>query len=135
MTDRSPAPASTDLMLGARPAAGGAAAVSALDRELFGELESLARYIRHARQEIAAIRPGAIAGNEIRSATDELDAVIGDTESATHRIMDNCDAIAAIAADLDAEPRTALNAAVTGIFEACNFQDITGQRITKVVRT
>ena len=109
--------------------------VSSTDLKLYGELESLARYIQHAKREIAAIRPDDISSEHIASATDELDAVIGATEDATNQIMDSCDVISAIAAKVDPEPRAELTQAVTRIFEACNFQDITGQRITKVVRT
>ncbi len=36
---------------------------------------------------------------------------------------------------LDGEPATQLQDATTRIYEACGFQDITGQRITKVVNT
>ena len=61
--------------------------------------------------------------------------MVGATEDATNQIMDSCDVISAIAAKVDPEPRAELTQAVTRIFEACNFQDITGQRITKVVRT
>jgi chemotaxis protein CheZ len=109
--------------------------VSANDLKLYGELESLARYIQHAKREIAAIRPDDIGGEHIASATDELDAVVGATEDATNKIMDSCDEIGGIAGKVDPENGAALNQAVTRIFEACNFQDITGQRITKVVRT
>lgn len=109
--------------------------VSSSDLKLYGELELLARYIQHAKREIAAIRPDDINSEHIASATDELDAVVGATEDATNQIMDSCDVISAIAAKVDPEPRAELTQAVTRIFEACNFQDITGQRITKVVRT
>ena len=109
--------------------------VSSSDLKLYGELESLARYIQHAKREIAAIRPDDINSEHIASATYELDAVVGATEDATNQIMDSCDVISAIAAKVDPEPRAELTQAVTRIFEACNFQDITGQRITKVVRT
>jgi chemotaxis protein CheZ len=107
--------------------------VSSSDLKLYGELESLARYIQHAKREIAAIRPDDINSEHIASATDELDAVVGATEDATNQIMDSCDVISAIAAKVDPEPRAELTQAVTRIFEACNFQDITGQRIGKVV--
>jgi chemotaxis protein CheZ len=108
---------------------------SGVDLTIYRELEALARYIHHARREIAAIGPDDLNAQHIQSATDELDAVVGATEDATNRIMDVCDEIGAIAARVDQENGAALNAAVTSIFEACNFQDITGQRITKVVRT
>ena len=56
--------------------------VSSSDLKLYGELESLARYIQHAKREIAAIRPDDINSEHIASATDELDAVVGATGAA-----------------------------------------------------
>jgi chemotaxis protein CheZ len=105
------------------------------NRKVFDELSSLSKYIADARTEISTIRPDAISGQHIPSATDELDAVVLATEEATQKIMDRCDAISAIAGILPPEPQGKITAEVTSIFEACNFQDITGQRITKVVRT
>jgi len=109
--------------------------VSAGDLKLYKELEDLARYIHHAKSEIAAIRPQEIRESHIPTATDELDAVVGATETATNTIMDACDAISALAGKLEPEHANVLIDQVTRVFEACNFQDITGQRITKVVRT
>ncbi len=40
-----------------------------------------------------------------------------------------------LAPTLPVETRNILGAAVTRIYEACNFQDVTGQRINKVVTT
>jgi len=108
--------------------------VSAHDLKLYRELEELARYIRHVKSEVAAIRPTDIRDEHIATATDELDAVVGATETATFAIFDACDAVGAVAGAVDAENAAKLNDAVTRIYEACNFQDITGQRITKVVK-
>lgn len=108
--------------------------VSAVDLKLYAELEALARFIQHARREIASIR-GAEAGGPIPAATDELDAVVGATEDATNRIMDCCDVVQGVAGRVDPESGAVLTDAVTRIYEACNFQDVTGQRISKVVRT
>ncbi|PWC56661.1 chemotaxis protein CheZ [Azospirillum sp. TSO22-1] len=108
--------------------------VSAHDLRLYRELEELARYIHHVKSEVAAIRPADIRDEHIPTATDELDAVVGATETATFAIFDACDAIGAVAGAVDAENGAKLNDAVTRIYEACNFQDITGQRITKVVK-
>lgn len=108
--------------------------VSAVDLKLYAELEALARFIQHARREIASIR-GAEAGGPIPAATDELDAVVGATEDATNRIMDCCDVVQGVAGRVDPESGAILVDAVTRIYEACNFQDVTGQRISKVVRT
>lgn len=109
--------------------------VSAADLRFYTELESLARYIKEAKHEISSIKPKDISTDFIPSATDELDAVVGATEEATNKIMDVCDEMSAIAETLSPEAKEKLLGCTTKIFEACNFQDITGQRITKVVET
>lgn len=109
--------------------------ISATDLRLYKEVVDLAKYIETAKQEIAALQPAEIRDEHIRTATDELDAVIGATEKATFAIFDACDAIGAIAGQTDAGTSAKLNDQITAIYEACNFQDITGQRISKVVRT
>ncbi|MGE3769717.1 MAG: protein phosphatase CheZ [Bdellovibrionales bacterium] len=98
------------------------------------ELQALAEYIKRAKSEISAIQSSELNTKQISSATDELDAVITDTEDATNKIMNACDKISEICQTLSPETKGQLLAAVTSIYEACNFQDITGQRITKVVR-
>ena len=109
--------------------------VSSADLKFYSELEGLARYIREAKHDIAAIKPKDISTDFIPSATDELDAVVGATEEATNKIMDVCDEISAVAETVAADVKEKLIGYTTKIFEACNFQDITGQRITKVVET
>lgn len=102
---------------------------------VFEKLHALSAYIENAKNEIASIRADAINGAYIPSATDQLDAVVGATEEATNKIMDCCDHITVIANNQPPELQGQLIDQVTNIYEACNFQDITGQRITKVVRT
>jgi chemotaxis protein CheZ len=109
--------------------------VSSADLKFYSDLEELAHYIQQAKQDIAAIKPHDISTDYIPKATDELDAVVGATEDATNRIMDVCDELGAIAAQCAPEVGTKISNCTTKIFEACNFQDITGQRITKVVAT
>ncbi len=109
--------------------------ISAIELKVYQELEELAQYIQAARAEIAAIRPDEIRGDYISSATDELDAVVDATEDATGRILDAAENIQSIAGDLAEPVQSQLIDHVTRIFEASNFQDITGQRIGKVVRT
>jgi len=103
--------------------------------QICAELENLASYINNARHEIAALRPTDINTDHIPRATDELDAVVGATEEATNKIMDICDEIGEVVGSCSPEIAAKLNDFTTRIFEACNFQDITGQRITKVVQT
>jgi chemotaxis protein CheZ len=105
------------------------------DIKLYSELEALARFIQNARSEIAAVRPEQISAEDIPLATDELDAVVGATEEATGTILDACEALEKVGGTVPPEAAEQITGAVTKIYEACNFQDITGQRITKVVKT
>ncbi|MDJ0948483.1 MAG: protein phosphatase CheZ [Alphaproteobacteria bacterium] len=109
--------------------------ISARDIRLCEELESLAQYIQEAKNEIAALRPDEISQQHIPSATDELDAIVAATEEATGTILDCTETVEEVAKGLDQENAKKLEDAVTRVYEACNFQDITGQRITKVVKT
>lgn len=104
------------------------------DLRLYREIESLADYIHAAKAEIAALRPGEIKNEFIASATDELDAIVGSTEAATNEIMDAAEHLESLTPMMDAQVADRLTEITTRIFEACTFQDITGQRITKVVK-
>jgi chemotaxis protein CheZ len=108
--------------------------MSVADLKLYRELEELAHYIQVAKREIAEIRPHDIS-ERIPAATDELDAVVDHTAEATGTILDAAESIERAAAGLPRDSANPLAAAVTRIYEACNFQDVTGQRITKVVTT
>ncbi len=108
--------------------------LSANDVELYTELESLADYIRSAKREIASLRPDEVKDQHLRTASDELDAIVAATADATNSIMDATEAIESVMDEVDADTRATLESATTGIYEACSFQDITGQRITKVVK-
>ena len=107
--------------------------ISAHDLQIYHELDSLAGYIRNAKDEIASIRPDEIQAEHIPIATDELDAIVAATEEATGTILDSAEALESIASTLEGKNAEAITEAVTQIYEACNFQDITGQRITKIV--
>lgn len=109
--------------------------MSVADLKLYRELEQLAGYIHRAKREIAELQPHEIRERHIPAATDELDAVVDATAVATGRILDEVETIEKLAADVPAESGTLIKAAVTRVYEACNFQDITGQRINKVVKT
>ena len=105
------------------------------DLRLYRELEDLATYIAGARQEITALRADKINSQHIPRATDELDAIVAATEDATHRIMEAAEQIEGVAPELSQPHGDMVSNAVTNIYEACGFQDITGQRISKVVNT
>jgi chemotaxis protein CheZ len=108
---------------------------SLADLQLYRELEALSEYIHTARTEIAALRPSDINRQDLPTATDELDAVVLATADATGVILAGMEEMEKLAATLPPEQAAPIGDIVIRIYEACGFQDITGQRITKVVRT
>jgi chemotaxis protein CheZ len=106
-----------------------------LDKSVVGEFRYIADFIQQTRNEIADLQPNEIRNNRIPGASVELDAVVKDTETATSIIMTEAEALMAIEPeDLDAY-KDRVDGAMMRIIEACAFQDLTGQRVTKVVAT
>ncbi len=93
--------------------------------------------------EIATLHASGFSGLEDGRVFRELDAVVGGTEQATQQILAAAEEIDETANNLSAlvkrGPEQALaqdiRDQVLRIFEACNFQDLAGQRITKVLTT
>lgn len=102
---------------------------------LRGEIDALREFIINARKEISGIRPKALREVEIPEATDELDAVVMATEEATNAILDCAEKLQTICGGLTGPESDTMQTLVEKIYEASNFQDITGQRISKVVDT
>lgn len=104
--------------------------------QLTQEVERIAQFLSQAKREIASISTAPDADKHLGDASEELSEVVRHTEEATNTIMDNADAILALAGTMpDAELSGQLTAHGLGILEACSFQDITGQRIKKVMKT
>jgi chemotaxis protein CheZ len=108
---------------------------AAIDTRIYAEFRDLAEHISQTRTDIVRLQAGKITSEKIPKAGKELDAIVRATEEATETIMAAAEQI--MGADTaDAEAYQALvNDACIRIFEACSFQDLTGQRITKVVQT
>lgn len=109
--------------------------------KLQAELAELSGAIERTKQELSALHYDGPSAARFQEAGSELDAVVNATEQATDTILSASEKIDSAAAHLGASAADDLgrNQAeeiaeqVVNIFEACNFQDITGQRITKVV--
>lgn len=107
------------------------------------ELDLIHDAINRTKQEIATLHGKSFSGDEMAKVTGELGAVVGGTEEATQQILEAAEAIDQAAAalakvtspDQQAQLREEIQERVVGIFEACNFQDLTGQRIGKVMAT
>jgi chemotaxis protein CheZ len=101
---------------------------------LINVLEYLSDHIRVTRDEIGALRTTGGNVQMFSTTTDELEEIVTETARAANRIMDAAETVETVASTLG-EPIIAnvLMGAVTDIYEASAFQDITGQRIGKIV--
>ncbi len=104
--------------------------------ELAAEMKALALILRKSMTELQALGAANIGAVEIPSATDELDAIVECTAAATATILDAVEEAEDVAAGLaDSAAAEKLNDVATSIYQACSFQDLTGQRVTKIVDT
>ena len=107
------------------------------------ELDLIHDAITRTKREIAVLHGKSFDGDEMAKVTGELGAVVGGTEEATQQILEAAEAIdnAATALSRVTSPdqqkllSEEIQERVVSIFEACNFQDLTGQRINKVMTT
>lgn len=105
-------------------------------------VEDIQKRIDITKGEIQALHARGVADPGNSRTAQELRAVVSGTELATDTILAAAERIDAVVQPLlaDADGTTQLNAqeiadCVIEIFEACNFQDIAGQRISKVVES
>jgi chemotaxis protein CheZ len=107
----------------------------AIDRTLYEELRYVSNYIKQTRTEISNLRPNDLSADQIPGAGAELHAVVKHTAEATNAIMAAAEEVmGADVSDAIAYQEFVI-AKMMEVFEACTFQDITGQRIRKVVDT
>ena len=107
------------------------------------ELDLIHDAIDRTKREIATLHGKSFDGGEMAKVNGELGAVVGGTEHATQQILEATEAIdqAATALSKNISPdqqmllSEEIQERVVSIFEACNFQDLTGQRISKVMTT
>src|SRR5690606_19752309 len=100
-------------------------------------LDLIYEAINMTKREIATLHVTGFEGPEMKRVTHELDAIVGGTEQATEQILSSAESIDQDASTLSARLKDEQNLAlvqdmqekVIKIFEACNFQDLTGQRI------
>jgi chemotaxis protein CheZ len=111
--------------------------------QLRDELGALFRYMQRVRQEIAAIDRPADQDHGFESMGDQMDAIVKATESATNTIMEamesaeeaNSKLREQITDPVQVELLDQITTNANQVFEACSFQDITGQRVNKVAKS
>lgn len=105
------------------------------DSALQQEIAKMVKDIEDAKAEILALSDNKVTNKQAMSdASLHLDTVIKSTEDATNNIMDAVDAIKNIIEGMGDDKEAKIQEACTKIFEACNFQDLTSQRIKKVIK-
>ncbi len=107
------------------------------------ELDLMYEAISRTKREIASLHASETGQARVARASLELDAVVGSTENATQSILHAAEEIDEMAKTLAASVRSEQEQAlaqdiqdqVIRVYEACNFQDLAGQRIAKVTAT
>ena len=102
------------------------------------DLVEMMNAITRTKAEIAAIRPTPDNPSHFGHASSELDAIVDTTEKATSDILAAAERVQEIAWTLreqgvDASVCDLIDAHATEVYTACSFQDLTGQRIRKVI--
>lgn len=108
---------------------------------LKNEIRALSRSIQETKSEIKSMQAGTKGGDKLIKASSELDEVVQATEDATNTILEATETIDELAEKIrlnadnqdDSHACEEIMECTIKVLEACNFQDITGQRITKVV--
>ena len=107
------------------------------------ELGLIYAAVERTRNEMAVLGDDMHASEQTARARRELHAIVGGTEQATQSILQAAEAIDQAANTLMASVKGRhdqglahdIQDRVVQIFEACNFQDLTGQRIAHVMAT
>jgi chemotaxis regulatin CheY-phosphate phosphatase CheZ len=107
------------------------------------KIVELYAFMQRIKSELAAVKHPNSPIDHFTSVADQLSAIVDATENATNTIMEETESMAGIAGELKekiqiGEVTDRLDSLVdhsNKVFEACTFQDITGQRISKIVKT
>ena len=111
----------------------------ALEKEIIG----LFNNIQRIKEELASVKHPSADQDMLGSAADQLNAIAEETTDAAHEIMSAIEAIDEINQELMKQIKYGgakayfedIGANVSRVYEACTFHDITGQRLSKIVRT
>jgi chemotaxis protein CheZ len=133
---RSAAPSLTDVVRLAEISAAASQAFSQLlDSTIVREMRDIAAHIAATKREIGRLQANDIKNVHIPAAGNELKAVTQSTEAATNTILACAEAVMAADASDAARYKALVDEKMLQIIEACAFQDMTGQRVGKVVET
>jgi chemotaxis protein CheZ len=104
------------------------------EKEIYYQLEMILAQFKSLKQDVSNISHEILNKNFIPEITMDLRSVILQTEKSVTSILDISDDISALSQKVeDPTIRESLMIKSTRILELCNFQDLTGQRIQKIV--
>ncbi len=104
-----------------------------VDQNLSNDVCVLKDAIDKMREDLNGINTQGVQSS-IPATTEELDAIVSTTENATNTIINACEVIQAYLQDKPLSETAIIDAELIKIVEACTFQDLTGQRVTKVLK-
>ncbi len=107
------------------------------------EMEAIQHAIQETKRQVVSLHAAAPRSVTVHHAAGELGAVVLDTEGATINILAAAERIEMLAGVIQSETTKdgmrkragEIAHVVMAVYEACNFQDLTGQRITRVCET
>lgn len=109
---------------------------------LRAEVGHLVDYIQKIKEELASVKHPKSKVDHFLKVSDQLESIVGTTETATETIMGSAENILTAVDSLsqnilysEAQDNcNTINDNINIIFESCSFHDLTGQRISKIVR-
>ena len=112
-----------------------------MNSQLQSEVFNLIHYIDRLRKEIAGIAQQKNSQTRFEGMADRLDAIMGSTAEATDTILAAMEEVDRVVETLREAPNTPeldalcdrITTQTTKAMEACSFQDLTGQRVSKVI--
>jgi chemotaxis protein CheZ len=107
------------------------------------EMDAIQKAIIETKRQVISLHSSVPRAVKVNHAAGELGAVVIDTEGATNTILAAAEHIEMLSSVIQSEVTPKAMRACAGeiavkvmaIYEACNFQDLTGQRITRVCET
>lgn len=108
---------------------------NSISGDVRGELEAMLNRLGDTKSDVEQLLEQSDEAQSLATASSALGIIVEATEEATNRILDATEAIQAIAGSLDGDTSQKIMDQTMEIFEACNFQDLTGQRVSNVIST
>jgi chemotaxis protein CheZ len=110
---------------------------------LRSEILNLIQYISRMRQEVAMVSKRSEERTHFETVSQHLEEIIGSTEDATNTILENVESINELTEKIRLSGAMGkvpllcnqIDERATNAIEACTFQDITGQRVSRIIKS